>query len=1000
MSAGPECDSLRKRIRLDPLSAPSATATTAASSRNPEEGQPPSWDRKVTQRQQQQPSSPPPPLFPPPPNSRERGPRSSSKGSPAVTVGNKVYKQRRITSWMENKGPKAVDSKSLQNKTSSAEADSKMASEKKENVFEHNTKKVEDVLHQSSSRLTAELSIKSAALIQAGNLHKWESEETPNPLPDTELMKGAQTGDQLKNANINQTHQVSSQANWECNENQENCTHRKLSLGSPAKVANKKEPSKDGSVERQAVMRNPEPFKNCGLDHLSCVTTEPDGVDVIPESPLSDAGCDVSSSDLHRSPHGDRGHVGDSPPFERESEPESPMDVDNSKNSCQGSEADEETSPLLEDQEDIDISKVPNKSSCFQRADADLDVRKPSFASRRSEGARFCLNLEGTDNPVKEAEIRSQSYGVSPVASSECKGAKHCGRKDTKITAHFARIPKTEEKRNEPCDVKPHRPGRKIPRYTPPPLPTNKKWFGTPIEEMRRMPMCGARLPHLRSSANHTVTIRVDLLKEGEVPKPFPTHYKDLWDNKHVKMPCSEQNLYPVEDENGDRTAGSRWELIQTSLLKKFTSSRDLKEAVLRYNVAYAKKWDFTALTDFCDKVLEDAEAQHLFQSILPDMVKLALCLPSICTQPIPLLKQKMNHSITMSQEQTASLLANAFFCTFPRRNAKMKSEYSSYPDINFNRLFEGRSPRKPEKLKTLFCYFRRVTEKKPTGLVTFTRQCLQEFPDWERTQKKMSRLHVTYEGTIESNGHGMLQVDFANRFVGGGVTGAGLVQEEIRFLINPELIVSRLITEVLDHNECLIITGSEQYSEYTGYAETYRWARSHEDETPRDEWQRRCTEIVAIDAFHFRRFLDQFAPEKIRRELNKAYCGFSRPGVPPYHLSAIATGNWGCGAFGGDSRLKALIQIMAAAEAGRDVVYFTFGDAELMRDIYSMHTFLTEKGQTVGDVYRLLLRYYNEECRCCSSPRPEVKLYTFIYNTVETYMNAADDGKGLCFDD
>ncbi|XP_010010159.1 PREDICTED: poly(ADP-ribose) glycohydrolase-like, partial [Nestor notabilis] len=270
-------------------------------------------------------------------------------------------------------------------------------------------------------------------------------------------------------------------------------------------------------------------------------------------------------------------------------------------------------------------------------------------------------------------------------------------------------------------------------------------------------------------------------------------------------------------------------------------------------------------------QVLEDAEAQHLFQSILPDMVKLALCLPSICTQPIPLLKQKMNHSITMSQEQIASFLANAFFCTFPRRNAKMKSEYSSYPDINFNRLFEGRSPRKPEKLKTLFCYFRRVTEKKPTGLVTFTRQCLQEFPDWERSQKKLSRLHVTYEGTIESNGQGMLQVDFANRFVGGGVTGAGLVQEEIRFLINPELIVSRLITEVLDHNECLIITGTEQYSEYIGYAETYRWARSHEDKTPRDEWQRRYTEIVAIDAFHFRRFLDQFGPEKIRRELNKA---------------------------------------------------------------------------------------------------------------------------------
>lgn len=47
---------------------------------------------------------------------------------------------------------------------------------------------------------------------------------------------------------------------------------------------------------------------------------------------------------------------------------------------------------------------------------------------------------------------------------------------------------------------------------------------------------------------------------------------------------------------------------------------------------------------------------------------------------------------------------------------------------------------------------------------------------------------------------------------------------------------------------------------------------------------------------------------------------------------------------------VSALIQILAAAEAGRDVVYFTFGDVELMRDIYSMHTFLCEKGQTIGE--------------------------------------------------
>lgn len=53
-----------------------------------------------------------------------------------------------------------------------------------------------------------------------------------------------------------------------------------------------------------------------------------------------------------------------------------------------------------------------------------------------------------------------------------------------------------------------------------------------------------------------------------------------------------------------------------------------------------------------------------------------------------------------------------------------------------------------------------------------------------------------------------LFQVDFANKFVGGGVLGHGCVQEEIRFIICPELIVSRLFVECLGFNEALIITG------------------------------------------------------------------------------------------------------------------------------------------------------------------------------------------------
>nr|KAF6277445.1 poly(ADP-ribose) glycohydrolase [Myotis myotis] len=847
-----------------------------------------------------------------------------------------VFKQKTITSWMDTKGIKTAESESLHSKeNNNTRVESMMSSVQKDNFYQHNMEKLENVSQRSIDKSPVEKSTQYLNQQQTAAMCKWQNEgKHTEQLLEGEPPTVTLVSEQFSNANVDQSPQNDDYSDTYSEESRDN-----QQFFIPVKLANAKQTTED--EQAREARSHQKCRKSCHLVE-DCADCQQEEIDVVPESPLSDIGSEDVSTGLKNANKLSRqeGSLGNSPPFEKESELESPMDVDNSKNSCQDSEADEETSPGFDEQEDSSTQRA-NKPSKFQAKEADTELRKQSSA--KGGEIRLHFQFEG-ESCAGMNDLSARLPGSTSSLNVECRNSKQHGKKGSKITDHFVRMPKAEDKRKEQCEIKHQRTDRRIPKYVPPHLSPDKKWLGTPIEEMRRMPKCGTQLPLLRPSANHTVTVRVDLLRAGEVPKPFPTHFKDLWDNKHVKMPCSEQNLYPVEDENGERTAGSRWELIQTALLNKFTRPQNLKDAILKYNVAYSKKWDFTALVDFWDKVLEEAEAQHLYQSILPDMVKIALCLPNICTQPIPLLKQKMNHSITMSQEQIASLLANAFFCTFPRRNAKMKSEYSSYPDINFNRC-----------------------------------------------EKPLTRLHVTYEGTIEGNGQGMLQVDFANRFVGGGVTSAGLVQEEIRFLINPELIVSRLFTEVLDHNECLIITGTEQYSEYTGYAETYRWARSHEDGNERDDWQRRSTEIVAIDALHFRRYLDQFVPEKIRRELNKAYCGFLRPGISSENLSAVATGNWGCGAFGGDARLKALIQILAAAVAERDVVYFTFGDSELMRDIYSMHTFLTERKLTVGEVYKLLLRYYNEECRNCSTPGPDMKLYPFIYQAVESCVETTN---------
>ncbi|XP_034049721.1 poly(ADP-ribose) glycohydrolase-like isoform X2 [Thalassophryne amazonica] len=668
---------------------------------------------------------------------------------------------------------------------------------------------------------------------------------------------------------------------------------------------------------------------------------------------------------------------------------------------------------VFQTEEDVEMS---NANTCHSTSGHSQSSESAHCVSEKTEGAADLDMDEKTQSltpqlfeedepfPIVSAskcsadsgmcqKLFSNEDGIKKQESENCSGGSN--RRDHKITDFFSGISswsiplscgrqlKSAEKQDG--GIESHRAD----------VRHDVTWLGTPIGELRRMPVCGAPLPPLKDTpGKHTVLIRTDLLKSGKVPVPYPSKFQDSWDDVHVKMPCSSMNLFPVVDEETkELQKRSRWELIMETLTKKFTIPHEMKSAILKYSASAAKKWDFTALHLYCTKVLEPDAAEHLFGSLLPDMVQLALRASELCTKPIPLLKVGMNHSITMSQEQVACLLANAFFCTFPRRNSR-RTEYCNYPDINFFRLFEGASAKKIEKIKTLMCYFTSVMEEKPIGLITFTRRSLDRPVNWKSSQCQLTRLHIACEGTIEDDGYGMLQVDFANQFVGGGVTSSGLVQEEIRFLINPELIVSRLFTEALDHNECLVITGSQQYSKYTGYAQTYQWGGSHQDPTPRDAWQRRHTEIVAIDALRFKTFLEQFHPARINRELKKAYCGFARPDERSENLSAVATGNWGCGVFGGDTHLKALLQMLAAAEAGRDVAYFTFGDSQLMTDVHNMHRFLTQRSVRVGEVYDLLMQYYSSVCKSCLSQRPDVSLYSFIYQQVSSSL-APNDCEG-----
>lgn len=346
-------------------------------------------------------------------------------------------------------------------------------------------------------------------------------------------------------------------------------------------------------------------------------------------------------------------------------------------------------------------------------------------------------------------------------------------------------------------------------------------------------------------------------------------------------------------------------------------------------------------------------------------MADLASQVQDLITLPIPLLNLSANTSLTFSHRQIACLMSCAFFSLFPgRTHMHEKQEYRYFSTINFLELFKSNTDITAEKLKCIFNYFDRVIrtldEKR---LITYTKRSLNpsQIPQWGSSKKKLTEVICHGQGLIENEGNGMLQVDFANAYVGGGVLGKGSVQEEILFLKFPELIMAKLFTSRLADNECLIISGHEQFNDHEGYGDTFKYKPlNRKDYADIDmgnfHRQRQTVAMDALDYSHNRNL--QYNPDKIKRELVKAYTGFycdtSKSPIP------VATGHWGCGAFQGDSQLKFIIQLMAATEANRSVHYFTLSE-EASYKFQQFFAIVKERDLRVGDLFKLICAYHSQ---------------------------------------
>lgn len=440
----------------------------------------------------------------------------------------------------------------------------------------------------------------------------------------------------------------------------------------------------------------------------------------------------------------------------------------------------------------------------------------------------------------------------------------------------------------------------------------------------------------------------------------------------------------------------------------------------------------------FFDKLMSETESMQWFGEVIPALGNLLLQLPSLLEThyqnadqlaskgsgksktSLRLLASQVAGTVYLSQELIGALLACAFFCLFPVIDRHVKN----LPTINFDYLFailyDGRSKMQENKIRCIIHYFKRICSNIPMGFVSFERKvlplnncagnfCCPKANFWVNSTIPLCQFKVKDSGLIEDQTSGALEVDFANEYLGGGALHSGCVQEEIRFMTNPELIIGMLFLPAMADNEAIEIVGAERFSNYTGYAFNFRFDGNHEDKQEIDSLGRRKTFITAIDAL-CSPGMRQYRLEFLLREVNKAFCGFfdqskfnqyeslflesgedvtdhtdtSRNNLPVHESTSdsrenyfgtsltperldhkddtgIATGNWGCGAFGGDPQVKSIIQWLAASQALRPfVLYYTFG-TKALQHLEKVSEWILAHKWTVGDLWSMLVEYSSQ---------------------------------------
>jgi poly(ADP-ribose) glycohydrolase len=343
-----------------------------------------------------------------------------------------------------------------------------------------------------------------------------------------------------------------------------------------------------------------------------------------------------------------------------------------------------------------------------------------------------------------------------------------------------------------------------------------------------------------------------------------------------------------------------------------------------------SNKYNYNILKFFIDNELSKDSSIKFTDKILP-------YLKSLTDTSQNILDLNENKNINLTRLEILIIIANSFLCKFKNDNHEYgfknfyflfhkdeieSKKYLSYKDylkdISTNYINDPDEifNLSIEKLKFIYSYFNFMFDNRNNSvflqnIVIYKR--IKENIILKSEDNNLADISFIYKN-IEDTNPEFYKVNFANKYIGGKVLTTGCCQEEIKFLTNPELLIALIIFKPLNNNEVITIQNSIRYSNYSGYGFDLKFNGSI------DISKELITEnILEIDATRYteKNKNEQYNYKDILREIKKVILGFKS-----CNSDTITTGNWGCGAFLGDRKLKFLIQLYAATVTKKKLIY------------------------------------------------------------------------------